>query len=461
MAETRLQQLQRQHSEQYQAADALIQKPDRGDADTTRLLDLIGQCKSLKAQIEAERQAERDLAEHRGFRSDPVRDLPHADRERASTVTPNGTRVVGEAEAGHVRIDHLGTVIEDVGPGIMGQRAWDATRDPAYARAFRSYLRKGLNGLDSAEFRALDGGLDGQGGVFVPIDFLTQVVQRKPTPTRIAGMVRTLTTSRDTVQMPRITSNGGDDRYASPFRVTWGDTRSNDSDVDVATPGDLSGIAEIPVHTAMMSCPISRNLIDDSAFAIQSWVQNEYASVRDLVYDDMILNGSGVLQPRGILQTLGNANAFNQVPSVNLGNPITADGVLDLTGLIEEQYDENQTVVMRKTSTWRALRKLKDGQNRYLIGMDSGGEAGFGVRPVRTIDGYPVVFSGFMPAAGANAAAIIAGDFSGYYLAQRLSLSIQVLRELKAKRNQVELLASLRFGGNVVEPWRFRAGVQA
>jgi HK97 family phage major capsid protein len=205
---------------------------------------------------------------------------------------------------------------------------------------------------------------------------------------------------------------------------------------------------------------LSRDLIDDSAFAVQTWVQTEFGKVKDLVYDDMILNGTGVLQPRGVLNTTG-TNAFNQVPTTNVGDPVTADGVLDVTGQIEEQYDEDQVIVMRKTSTWRAVRKLKDSQNRYLVGMDSGGEAGFGTKAQRQVDGYPVIFSGFMPATGTANKIILSGDLGGYYLAQRLSLSIQVLRETKAKRNQVEVLASIRFGGNVVEPWRFRVGVQS
>jgi HK97 family phage major capsid protein len=464
MPETRLQTLQRQHAELYAQADELINKPGRGDAEDGRAADLIAQCRTLKTQIERERQLERDLAEHSSFRTEPVRDLPHPGApptETREAATRHGTRVVGSSRAGHVKIDSYGTILEDIGPGTMGQRAWDATQDPHYAKAFRVFLRKGLNGLDSAEFRALEAGLDGQGGVFVPIDTLTEVVQRKPTPTRLAGLVRTLTTGRDIVQMPRVTANGSDDRYASPFRVTWGDTHASESDVDVSTPADFFGVAEIPVHTAMMSCPISRNLIDDSAFAIQSWVTGEYSAVKDLVYDDMILNGTGVLQPRGILQSTGSTSAFNQVPTTNVGNPLTADGILSVTGAIEEQYDENQITVMRKTSTWLAVRKLKDSQNRYLVGMDAGSEAGFGNKPVRTVDGYPVLFSGFMPATGAANNILVCGDFGGYYLAQRLSLSIQVLRETRAKRNQVEILASLRFGGNVVEPWRFRVGVQS
>lgn len=460
---TRLQSLQNQHSELYTQAEELINKPERTDAETTRSLDLINQCKAVKAQIEQERQIERDLGEQRGFRIDPVRDVPHAHgrSDSARVQTRHGTTTMGLSDAGHIRIDERGTTLESVGPGIMGEAAWQAIQDPAYARAFDMYIRKGWNGIGAAERRALDGGLDGTGGVFSPIQFLGEVVQRRPTPTRLAGMVRTITANSDLITMPRVTSNGGDDRYSSPFRVTWGDNPPTQTSVDVSTPTDTFGLGQISIYTAMLSCPLNCNLVDDSGFNVQGWTSGEYSNVRDLLYDDMILNGVGVYQPRGIMSTLGSSNAFNQVPTTNIGSSITADGILDLSGLIEEQYDENQFFFMRKTSTWRKIRKLKDSQNRYLVGMDSGGEAGFGNRPMRTLDGYPVIFSGFMPAEGSGANSVLVGDPRGYYLAQRLSLSVQVLRETLAKQNQVEILAKLRFGGNVVEPWRFRVGVQS
>ena len=91
-----------------------------------------------------------------------------------------------------------------------------------------------------------------------------------------------------------------DDKYTTAFRATWtGEIPAADPDVD---DSNLLGNVEIPVHTAMLSAPVSRNLIEDAAFPIQCWLESELNQVIDLLYEDMILNGTGIGQPTGILQ---------------------------------------------------------------------------------------------------------------------------------------------------------------
>ena len=66
--------------------------------------------------------------------------------------------------------------------------------------------------------------------------------------------------------------------------------------------------------------------------------------------------------------------------------------------------------------------------------------------------------SQWMPNIGASNFPLIFGDLKGYYLAQRVGFSIQVLDQTRAKANQIELVGRVRFGGRPVEPWRFKIG---
>ena len=51
---------------------------------------------------------------------------------------------------------------------------------------------------------------------------------------------------------------------------------------------------------------------------------------------------------------------------------------------------------------------------------------------------------------------MIYGDLKGYYLVNRIGFSIQALDQTKAKRNQIELVGRVRFGGAPVEHWRLK-----
>jgi HK97 family phage major capsid protein len=61
-----------------------------------------------------------------------------------------------------------------------------------------------------------------------------------------------------------------------------------------------------------------------------------------------------------------------------------------------------------------------------------------------------------MPNVAANNYPVIFGDLSGYTMVNRVGFSIQVLRELYAELGQVAVVGRIRFGGQVLEPWRLR-----
>ncbi len=218
------------------------------------------------------------------------------------------------------------------------------------------------------------------------------------------------------------------------------------------------GQVRVPVYTAMMSIPITMDLIEDSAVALLPWLEARFSETIDLLRDNVILNGTGLGQPSGLLI---NPGGTDQPTTVNLntsGSVITADGIVALGYSLPEQYDEDARWVFNKTSTGAAIAQLKDGQSRYLWGM---GYQDSGLSPAirgRELLGYPVNYSGFMPNAGSNAFPILFGDFRGFYLVEKVGLTVQVLRELYAETNQILLLARIRLGGVIAEPWRIRVG---
>lgn len=292
--------------------------------------------------------------------------------------------------------------------------------------------------------------------VLVPEDFMEKIIARMPTPTRVNGYVTQLTTGRDALVIPKV-NYATDDLYTTGMRITWtGEVPASSTVSRVTEP--VFGQARIPVYTAMMSIPLTNDMIEDSAFPLVDWISGKFAETVDLLYDNMILNGTGIGQPAGILVNPGGGTANENPAVVKSGSntAITADTLIATALALPEQYDENGRWVFNKTNFGLAVAQLKDSQNRYLWGS---GYQDSGVAPTfkdRLLVGYPVAFSGFMPNIGAANFPAIFGDFTGYYKVNRIGFSVQVLRELYAETNQILILGRIRFGGQVAEPWKLK-----
>lgn len=460
----RIRGLQQNVKAMHEEADGLLSKAAPSAEETRKGLELIERIKTVKAEIDVEFAAARGLKELEALRNTPATGFQQAGRAQGDVAH------LGMKAAGATTIDSFGTVLSEVGEGVFGSKAvFEHVHTPEYKRAFVAMLRKkGLQGLRDHEFKAIQEGLDDQGGAFVPADVLMRIVARKPTPTRVAGMCTNLTTGRDRMVMPR-QAYSADDLYTTAFRASWtGEAPASDPDVNDA---GLSGNVEVPVFTAMLSASVTNDMIEDAGFPIMTWLEDQLRVTMDLLRDDMVLNGSGKGQPLGMLAAAGLAGQPGLIDTA-AAHKLAADDLRDLSYAVPEQYDENCSFVLNKTNTARAVSKLKDGHGRYLFGygvQDSGMSAG---RP-KELAGYPFAYSGFMPnlqsTAGAaltdsgttvtgvdGATPILFGDLLGYYLVNRLGLTLQVLRETKAKRNQVEVVGRVRFGGRTVEPWRIK-----
>lgn len=451
--------LQREASEKHREAEALLSKAEVSGADEEKAGKLIDEVKAAKAAIareftlEEKRASLKNLGDDDDDLDDEVLNFKHAGKTKGSSQ-----QVLGMSEAGKAVIDSFGGTVKDAGPGLLGVKTWDAMQSEEYRVGYAAYLRgKGSMGAvkrhSTLAYKALQEGLDDQGGVFVPAETLMRIIGREATPTRLASMVTTVTTSRDRIQMPR-TQYATDNLYPTAFRATFTGEIPSSSTVADVDDTNLFGEIGIDVYTAMLSGAVTNDMLEDSLFPIQGWFESQFRTTDALLRDNMILNGTGVAQPFGAVASPGATGQPEVVLSGSAG-AVSADAIVDLPYQIPEQYDENCMWVLNKTNCARTIAKLKDSQNNYLFssGWDNRGIANS--RPTNLV-GYPFVYSGFMPDIGASNHPMLFGDLRGIYLVNRLGITIQILRETQAKRNQVELIARTRFGGRVVEPWRMR-----
>lgn len=325
-----------------------------------------------------------------------------------------------------------------------------------YKQAFRQYLRKSgsLGSMGMTHAKVIQEGIDTSGGFLVPEEMLNRIVMKKPTPTRVAGRVTRLTTSRDDLTLPKVNYTT-DDLYTTGARVTWTGEQPAAATTHLTTDPAFGQI-KIPVHTAMISLLVSRDMLEDSMVNMIEFIGARFAETYDLLQDNMVLNGTGVTQPAGILSSPAGTNRPGIVNSGS-ASALTADGIINLAETLPEQYEDGAVYVFNKTNTSKAMRILKDGEGRYLFARTADGAPGSLVagRPTEC-NGYPYIFTGFMPNVGTNTYPIIFGNLAAYYLVERVSMSIQVLNEIYAPLNQALVLGRLRFGGDVAEDWALK-----
>lgn len=427
--------------------DALFEKAHKNEAsadEKAKIPALIEEAEGLATLLSAEDRA----AKLREFERTPQNAVPTGSAKVAGFTPAGGAEIQKDTATGGLNI------VNEFGEAIIPDEQWQAINSDEYKSAFRTYMRKGFSGLRTSEVKVLEEGSDIAGGFLVPADLLNRLIERKPTPQRVAGRVTSITTSRDRINAPKV-NYAGSDNYSTGIRTTWTGEKPASASVHRVEEPEF-GVVGISVHTAMMSLPLTNDLTEDAMFPLQQWVSEKFGETTMLLRDDIIMNGSGVGRPAGILANPGGANTPAIVAS-GAASELTADGLIDLAFSLPEQYDEQTAFYFNKTSTARAIAKLKDGEGRYLwgSGMQDSGLMVPALRD-RTLLGYPCVLTGFMPDVDTNSYPIVFGDLRGYWLVERIGFSVQVLRELYAETNQIVVLGRLRLGGAVVEDWRMK-----
>ena len=289
------------------------------------------------------------------------------------------------------------------------------------------------------------------GGALVPEDTRMEVIRRLAGATSVRGRARVLNTARDAVEFPKL--EGGDSRYTSGVRVTWADAEIPGSSDFAQTNFEL-GTVKIPVHTVNARTDVSLNLLEDAGMDIVGFITELFAEAQAIDENEQFLTGTGGGRPRGIL---GNRSGAEKTPEDGIGNVVsgeasalTADGLIDLVYELDAQYQTNAVLVGNK-QTFRQIRKLKDGNGDYLWakGIERGAPP--------TVLGYDYLMDEAMPSVAANAYPLIHGDLRGYFIVERVGMSVRRIEDVSTYgRNKAAIFMRRRLGGQTVMPYMFK-----
>ena len=185
---------------------------------------------------------------------------------------------------------------------------------------------------------------------------------------------------------------------------------------------------------------VSEELLHDSAFDLAAYIAGEFARRVGAAEEEAILTGSGTHKPTGLLHdSLGAELGVTAASAV----AITADELIDLQHSVKSGYRRKGLWIMND-ATLKLLRKLKDGQGNFIwqLGLLAG-------QP-DTLLNQKVMISNYMPLPAAGNKAILYGDLSYYWLADREGRALQRLDELYAAQDQVGFKITQRVDGRLL-----------
>lgn len=204
-------------------------------------------------------------------------------------------------------------------------------------------------------------------------------------------------------------------------------------------------LLEFPAGELYAMPAATQALLEDAYADIDAWLADEVEIAFAAQESAAFVSGNGTAKPKGFLDytiVADSSHAWGQIGSVagDFTAADAADQLIDLIYAPKSQFRANGRFVMNRR-TVSAVRKLKDGDGRYLWQPGSGGEAA-------TVMGYPVTEMEDMPDIGTGNAAIAFGDFKRFYLiADRQGA--RVLRDPYSAKPYVLFYTTKRVGGGV------------
>ena len=310
----------------------------------------------------------------------------------------------------------------------------------AYKSAFFSMIRSGDRKATGEEMKAMQVGVDSEGGYLVPPATVGRIVRR----------VYDASTMRQIATVQTISTNdleGLTDRDEAGY----GWVAETGSRADTSTPE--VGKWRLEAHEMYAMPKATQKLLDDSAVDIENWLAMKVADRFARVENDAFLNGDGVGKPRGLFTyttaaTADSSRTWGQFEHIVTGasadfHTTKADPLFDVMSKIKNQYLNNARWLTRREVIAK-LRKLKEAtSDQYLWqpGLQMG-------QPDRLL-GYPIVIDQDVPAIAASSLSMAFGDFAeAYTIVDRIGM--RTLRDPFTAKPYVVFYTTKRVGGGAI-----------
>jgi HK97 family phage major capsid protein len=348
-------------------------------------------------------------------------------RERVEKIDKDVTRLEaeardaverGEREAEVRRLaDRAGSLVLPNLPEVRNGGVDEADELRAVARGEVKHV--------DFDLRTATTGTASNAGNTKPTTFVAQVIEAMRWRSQFFSLARTLTTS-------------GGETLEYPVKNTRPTAAMVAENVAYGKSDESWSKTNIGAYKYGVIVEATNEIVDDSALDILSILAEDAGvAVADKVMADLLL-GTGTSQPWGwVTRSTGAVNAANLAG-------ITADNMIDLQHSLLQPYRKG-SVFMTSDTAVQNLRKLKDGQGRYL--WEPSVQAG----APDTFQGIPVLTDPNMPTSGAGAKTVLFGDPSKYLIRQVKNLRVVRSDEYGFDRDVVAFKVTWRGSGDLFD----------
>ena len=310
------------------------------------------------------------------------------------------------------------------------------TVTPEYGADYRNFMR----GAEiSAETRALQADLDNQGGYLVaPMQLVDELIKQIDDVVYLRRWATVISVpNSDSLGVPTLENDPADADWTTELG-----TGSEDSTMSF-------GRRELHPHPLAKRIKISRTLISKVP-SIETLVNQRLAYKFGITQEKAFLTGSGAGQPLGVFTA--HASGIPTTRDVSTGNTSTAvtfDGLIEAKFALKQQYWARARWLGHR-DLFKMVAKLKDSDGQYL--WRESVRVG---EPDRVL-GLPVAMSEYAPNTFTASQYVgVLGDFSNYWIADSMRMTMQRLVELYAETNQVGLIGRVDTDGQPVLPEAF------
>ena len=416
--------------------EALEKKADKGEigSDLTEKLDKIetelekkgALLETAAAKMQAEAKSANDKIEALETalaRSGPGTDDPKAELEIRSQACEM------------ILTDHydMGRPIDLLPEDVD---AADVEAFKLYSKHFPTYLRRDSGvflrkmSVEKLETKLLSVDRDPGGGYWVKPEVSNRIVTKvfETSPVRQFAMVENI--GSDSLEIL------ADEDEAASGWVAEQESRSQTDTPDI-------GVRKIHAHELYAKPRATQKLLDDAGFDVEGWLARKVSEKFARDEATAFVTGTGVGRPRGFT-TYADGTSTGTIEQIASGAAqlLTADGIFNLVYALKGPYLPNARF-MGARLTHRDIRKLKDGDGRYLW------EPIFKVGQPATLIGYPIHQADDMASVSGGNLALAFGDFkAAYTIVDRKG--IRVLRDPYTAKPYVVFYTTRRVGGDVV-----------
>ena len=285
----------------------------------------------------------------------------------------------------------------------------EATKEELEERAFSDYVMGRAEELRAGEQNMTMG----NNGAIIPTTIANRIIKAvKDRCPILAGA--TMYHVKGTLQVPVWGKANSTHDIAVGYQTEFTDITA---DSGAFTSIDLEGYL---VGALVL---IGKSVENNGAFSVTDFIVNQMADEIATFLTKELLTGSGSSGMQGALNTTTTMTAAATTA-------ITADELIELQAKIKQVYQANACWTMHP-DTFLAVKKLKDGNNRYLLQDNITGAFPY------ILLGKPVYLDDNMPTIAAGNKAVLYGDYSGLSVNFREAISIEILREKYATQHAI------------------------